>query len=288
MDRIDGRTDEVKRSGRTPFDLVAWAKHTDTTGPEHAVLRALIDHINSERAELGIFRAWPSYDKLAEESHFCRRTVLRAIHVLIGKGLVRIIPRAQALELPEIEALAYDPSTNVFQLLPDESLNESRVSENDTLPDRGVTESHLQGDGESPPQCQRVTPGGDGESPKLLIRTENRTENRDQDFFSFLSDPDQDLEIHYEVSSVTDRSGRVTYPVSHVIDNRNEDPDAETDRLAQQDQQRWEASQRRLKKAGQVKGLIPKARSFPAPVNEEERREMLKRQAQQLLAAKQI
>ena len=66
------------------FDCYRWAKSQKGLSPtEKAVLVAIADYVNDEKGY-----AWPSQDKLAEDTSYSRATVHRACKSLQKKGLL--------------------------------------------------------------------------------------------------------------------------------------------------------------------------------------------------------
>ena len=64
------------------------------------ILRALI-----ERGELAPDRPLPSYTTLMQEHGVARGTAAKAVQVLVGEGLVRIVPGRGAYVTPEDQRL---------------------------------------------------------------------------------------------------------------------------------------------------------------------------------------
>jgi len=61
----------------------------ETTGEQQSILLALADCANEHKG----FACFPSRETLVKKTHFCEKTVQRAITALKAKGFIRVIPR---------------------------------------------------------------------------------------------------------------------------------------------------------------------------------------------------
>ena len=157
----NGKSQEWKRT-----DLIEWARHTDTTPPQLAILKAIIDRVNLKPAqvEANSLAAWPSYDCLIADTHYCRRSVAAAVKALLQKGL--IVLGTEPVYLPN-KNYPIVPDTLIFILRPE--VNEPLHEE------RGGQEMHPPRAGDAPPPVQEMHPPRAGDAPKVL-REEKRKE----------------------------------------------------------------------------------------------------------------
>ena len=103
--------------------LIEWARHTDTTPTQCAILKALIDRVNlsTEQLDANGLAAWPSYDMLVADTHYSLRTVGQAIRALLKKGLIFLgtepvqLPDKSHVFLPASQILILRPPSNEYR-----------------------------------------------------------------------------------------------------------------------------------------------------------------------------
>lgn len=129
--------------------VMAWVMNhapADLTGTEQSVAIALANYASDEGGQ-----AYPSVKKLSDITHWNERTVQRALHILVDKGVIEI----------EREATHDTPAVYCFPLYRGDAATPRRGDRNTP---HGAAESHPWGDASTPVGVTESPPRGDTQS----------------------------------------------------------------------------------------------------------------------------